>query len=123
MKLLNCGYREVLKGCVSQWWRPITNYMLCYLKVRGCRWVRTQPGHVLNGDFDADPVARERGWWEATSERTLGLTSVSAPVRLEGRTVAAVCAAGPLNRMPTSAGQTWGSAVLEAAAEIEHALV
>ncbi|KQU55515.1 ArsR family transcriptional regulator [Rhodococcus sp. Leaf278] len=78
-------------------------------------------GHVLAGDLDADSNAL--GWWESTSERTPGLTSVSAPVRREERIVAAVCVAGPIERVPTSAGRMWGKAVHDAALEIEQSLV
>ncbi|MEU3473787.1 helix-turn-helix domain-containing protein [Rhodococcoides fascians A21d2] len=80
-------------------------------------------GHVLAGDFDADEESRERGWWESRSERTPGLTSVSAPVRRDGRIVAAVCVAGPIERVPTTAGLLWGQAVCDAASEIEQSLV
>ena len=80
-------------------------------------------GHVLAGDLDADAERRARGWWESASERTPGLTSVSAPVRRDGRIVAAVCVAGPIERVPTTAGLLWGQAVCDAASEIEQSLV
>lgn len=80
-------------------------------------------GHVLSGDFEADDESRERGWWESRSERTPGLTSVSVPVRRDGRIVAAVCVAGPIERVPTTAGLLWGQAVCDAASEIEQSLV
>ncbi|WP_256990990.1 IclR family transcriptional regulator [Rhodococcus sp. 06-235-1A] len=80
-------------------------------------------GHVLAGDLDADADSRALGWWESASERTPGLTSVSAPVRRDGRIVAAVCVAGPIERVPTTAGLLWGRAVCDAASEIEQSLV
>ncbi|OZE40046.1 ArsR family transcriptional regulator [Rhodococcus sp. 05-2254-4] len=80
-------------------------------------------GHVLAGDLDADSESRELGWWESVSERTPGLTSVSAPVRRDERIVAAVCVAGPIERVSTSAGVLWGQAVRDAALEIEQSLI
>ncbi|WP_256979177.1 MULTISPECIES: IclR family transcriptional regulator [unclassified Rhodococcus (in: high G+C Gram-positive bacteria)] len=80
-------------------------------------------GHVLAGDLDADAERRTRGWWESASERTPGLTSVSAPVRRDERIVAAVCVAGPIERVATSAGLLWGQAVRDAALEIEKSLL
>ena len=87
--------------------------------VRPPRPVESDPDALV----EADAERRARGWWESASERTPGLTSVSAPVRRDERIVAAVCVAGPIERVATSAGLLWGQAVRDAALEIEKSLV
>ena len=122
-------------GETAQLWLPRGSQRLCAVLVETHHELRAavpagtllplgagSAGHVLNGDFEADPQAVAQGWWESTSERTPGLTSVSSPVRIDGRIVAAVCVAGPLGRVPTSASEMWGPAVRAAAEEIQHAL-
>ncbi|WP_281249957.1 hypothetical protein [Rhodococcoides yunnanense] len=41
---------------------------------------------------------------------------------MQGRVLAAVCVAGPLDRVPVSAGLMWGPAVRSSAEETEAAL-
>ncbi|RQM35328.1 IclR family transcriptional regulator [Rhodococcus ruber] len=79
-------------------------------------------GHVLAGDLDKDPRARERGYWVSISERTPGSASVSAPVRTRGEVVAAVCIAAPIDRVGSDPGAGFGPVVVEAAHEIEKTL-
>ena len=123
-------------GETAQLWLPRGTHRLCVVSVETHHELRAavpegallplgagSAGHVLSGDFESNAEAKACGWWEAVSERTPGLTSVSAPVHLDRRIVAAVCVAGPLGRVPTSAGQMWGPAVRDAAIEIENALV
>lgn len=62
-----------------------------------------------------------QGWVESISQRTLGVGSVSAPVDVHGRTVAAVCVIVPLPRVTTTPGQMFGARVVEAAAEVARA--
>jgi DNA-binding IclR family transcriptional regulator len=60
----------------------------------------------------------DRGWVEAISQRTVGLSSVSAPVRVGNKVVAAVCLAVPLPRVQTSPGHQWGDLVVATANEL-----
>lgn len=66
--------------------------------------------------------AGERGWAESCAARAPGVGSVSAPVRLHGQTVAAVCLSGPLHRLDPSPGSLFGARVVEAARAVEAAL-
>lgn len=126
--------REVTEE-TAQLWVPRGNDRLCTVSVDSRHVLRAvgpvgtavpmtlgSASHVLSGDLDSDRSARERGWWEAMEERTPGLGSVSAPVRKDGRIIAAVCVAGPVQRIDTTPGQMWGSAVLDAARDIEKSL-
>ena len=70
-------------------------------------------GRVLMGE-----VGRE-GWVASVAERAPGVASVSAPVRQQGRVVAAVSVSGPLDRMTKRPGQRFGTQVLAAARSIE----
>lgn len=119
----------------AQLWVPRGQHRLCTVSVDSRHILRavgpvgtTLPltlgsaSHVLSGDVDSDPTARERGWWESSEERTIGLASVSAPVHKDGRIAAAICVAGPVQRIATSAGEMWGDAVVKAAREIERAV-
>ncbi|WP_460464213.1 IclR family transcriptional regulator [Arthrobacter pigmenti] len=56
-----------------------------------------------------------RGWIETVSQRTAGLGSVSAPVRLGRQVVAAICLVAPLARLETTPGEQWGDLVVDAA--------
>jgi DNA-binding IclR family transcriptional regulator len=62
------------------------------------------------------------GWIEAVSQRTVGLSSVSAPVRVGDKVVAAVCLGVPLPRVQTSPGQQWGDRVVAIANELAQRL-
>ena len=75
-------------------------------------------GHVLAGD----PATLARGWCESIEERELGVASVSAPVYLDGRVVAAVSVSGPIERTSRSPGQRYASLVVQAAREVSSAL-
>lgn len=75
-------------------------------------------GHVLVGD----PATLARGWCESIEERELGVASVSAPVYLDGRVVAAVSVSGPIERTSRSPGQRYASLVVQAAREVSSAL-
>lgn len=67
------------------------------------------------------PEVRERGWAESVEEREKGVASVSAPVRRDGRAVAAVSVSGPLERTTRSPGRRYSGAVVTAARRIEAA--
>ncbi|WP_172652203.1 IclR family transcriptional regulator [Rhodococcus opacus] len=79
-------------------------------------------GHVLSGDWEADPEAVKSGWWVSVSERTPGSASISAPVRRHGEIVAAVCVSGPEGRMGKNLGASMGRAVVAAARQIEKSV-
>ncbi|EMY34860.1 IclR family transcriptional regulator [Arthrobacter crystallopoietes BAB-32] len=72
------------------------------------------------------PTRREDGtdpgWLETVSQRTVGLGSVSAAVRVGNKVVAAVCLAMPLPRVQTSPGQQWGDRVVAIAGELASRL-
>jgi len=90
----------------------------------GLRWIITEgevyplgrgsAGHVLAGR-----VLGKSGWIESVAEREAGVASVSAPVRIDGNTIAAVSISGPIERLTRNPGRKFGSAVKKAAAEIE----
>ncbi|MBU3704872.1 MAG: IclR family transcriptional regulator [Ilumatobacteraceae bacterium] len=90
----------------------------------GLRWIITEgevyplgrgsAGHVLAGQALA-----KSGWIESVAEREAGVASVSAPVRIDGNTIAAVSISGPIERLTRNPGRKFGSAVKKAAAEIE----
>lgn len=75
-------------------------------------------GRLLCGEVPAV------GWTASVEERAPGVASVSAPV-VDGRTgaiVAAVGISGPLGRLGTDPGATFGTAVLAAAADLAAVL-
>lgn len=57
-------------------------------------------------------------WTASVGERAPGVGSVSAPVAVGGRVVAAVGISGPLDRLGEDPGRRYGAAVLAAAAAI-----
>jgi len=82
------------------------------------------------GGVDDRPEAAElrgirvRGWAESVAEREAGVASVSAPVFGEDeRLRAAVSASGPISRLGERPGERLSHLVVEAAREIEKALV
>ncbi|MFC0449314.1 IclR family transcriptional regulator [Rhodococcus jostii] len=122
-------------GESSQLWVRRGDLRLCVASIESSNELRaTMPvgtafplaegssGHVLAGDFDDDPAARRRGWWQTLSERVPGLGSVSAPVRVDGEIVASVCVSGPLHRLGDDPGDRLGPAAIDAAQRIEKSL-
>lgn len=77
-------------------------------------------GRVL-GDDPTGEVAR-RGWTQSVEERERGVASVSAPVSVDGRVVAAVSVSGPIERTSRSPGRKYAAAVVAAAADVARAL-
>jgi len=73
---------------------------------------RGSAGRVLAGETGDD------GWVQTVEEREPGVASVSAPVRRDGRVVAAISVSGPVERMGTSPGDRHGVAVTAAAGRI-----
>lgn len=61
-------------------------------------------------------------WVESIQARAPGVGTVSAPVRLHGDTIAAVCLSAPIQRLQPSPGLRFGAQVVAAAARIEAAL-
>ncbi|MEU1311716.1 IclR family transcriptional regulator [Streptomyces cinnamoneus] len=71
--------------------------------------------------FTAETLScvRRRGWAQSVGEREPGVATVTAPVRgRDGRVVAALSVSGPVARLTRQPGQTYGSAVIEAAARL-----
>jgi DNA-binding IclR family transcriptional regulator len=79
---------------------------------------RGSAAKVLAGE----PGALRQGWAQSVEERERGVASVSAPVVVGGRVVAAVSVSGPLERTSRQPGRRYGTAVAEAARAVERAL-
>lgn len=79
---------------------------------------RGSAGKVLSGD----PVARRQGWADSVEEREPGVASVSAPVVVDGKVVAAVSVSGPVERTTRQPGRRYAAAVVEAAGTVARAL-
>jgi DNA-binding IclR family transcriptional regulator len=75
-------------------------------------------GKVLRGE----PQARQRGWAQSVEEREKGVASVSAPVNLAGKVIAAVSVSGPIERTTREPGRRYAAAVVDAARAVERAL-
>ncbi len=69
----------------------------------------------------ADGDATEQ-WVESCATRTPGVASVSAPVLRHGRTVAAVCLVGPVDRIGEHPGRIYGDRVVAAARRLAAGL-
>lgn len=79
--------------------------------------------HVLTGTAPQDTARPEHRWFESVSQRTPGLCSVSAAVRLRGEVIAAVGVSAPVSRVHRDGpGAEFGSAVVATAEHIEAAL-
>jgi DNA-binding IclR family transcriptional regulator len=79
---------------------------------------RGSAGAVLRGEAE---VLR-RGWAQSVEEREKGVASVSAPVIVDGRVVAAVSVSGPVERTTRQPGKRYAGAVVQAARAVERAL-
>jgi DNA-binding IclR family transcriptional regulator len=79
---------------------------------------RGSAGRVLSGD----PDAVRRGWAQSVEERERGVTSVSAPIVVDGNLIGAVSVSGPLERTTRQPGRRYAAAVVEAARAIERAM-
>ncbi len=77
---------------------------------------RGSAGHVLSRRGPRRP------WVQSVEERERGVASVSAPVVVDGRTVAAISVSGPLDRTSRQPGRRYGSLVAEAARAVERRL-
>ncbi|GAB2737509.1 IclR family transcriptional regulator [Salinifilum aidingensis] len=70
-----------------------------------------------------ESAPEEPQWFESVSQRTPGLCSVSAPVRLHGDVVAAVGVSAPVSRVQAEGpGAQFGGAVLAAVDRLEAVL-
>lgn len=114
-------------GESAQLYVPDGDARLCVLSVESPHGLRTivpvgarlpldrgSAGHVLRGS--------PRPFVATVAEREPGVASVSAPVRLGDRIVAAVSVSGPVERTTRRPGARYGDAVVDAAARIEAAL-
>jgi DNA-binding IclR family transcriptional regulator len=70
-------------------------------------------GRVLRGETEPDV-----GFVVSVAEREAGVASVSAPVVVDGRVVAAVSVSGPIERMTTDPGARFGGRLAAAASAI-----
>jgi DNA-binding IclR family transcriptional regulator len=70
----------------------------------------------------AGPEVLRRGWAQSVEERERGVASVSAPVVVAGRVVAAVSVSGPIERTSRQPGRQYAAAVTDAARALETAL-
>lgn len=78
-------------------------------------------GRLLTGLASGEPGA---GWTASVEERAPGVASVSAPVHgVHGAVVAAIGISGPVGRLGSDPGPTFGPAVRAAAQAIEAELV
>ncbi|MCI2416395.1 helix-turn-helix domain-containing protein [Saccharopolyspora sp. K220] len=114
-----------------QLWVRRADHRLCVVSVESPEELRaSQPvgtlnplphgssGQVLLGERNPDGY----DWVESMQARAPGVGSVSAPVRLHGDTIAAVCLSAPIQRLQPSPGQRFGAQVVAAAARIQSAL-
>jgi DNA-binding IclR family transcriptional regulator len=79
---------------------------------------RGSAGAVLRGEVGV----LSRGWAESVEEREKGVASVSAPVLIDGRVVAAVSVSGPIERTTRQPGKRYAGAVAQAARAVERAM-
>lgn len=79
-------------------------------------------GRLLAEESEALGEAAAQGWVESVGLRTPGQGSVSAPVFLHDRMIAAVCLAMPLTRVKVSPGADFGAVVAEAARRVGEEL-
>ncbi|MEO3806337.1 helix-turn-helix domain-containing protein [Nonomuraea sp. B1E8] len=85
---------------------------------------RGSAARILEAGDPPDPAHPERRWLESVSERMLGLSSVSAPVRVNDEVVAALCLSAPLSRVSREGpGHQYGDLVVAAAERIEKLIV
>ncbi|MFD4420584.1 IclR family transcriptional regulator [Agromyces sp. NPDC058484] len=76
-------------------------------------------GRILSGEStQQEDDGTDPGWIESISQRTVGLASVSAPVRVGEEIVAAICLVAPLPRVTSTPGEQWGKFVAAAADEL-----
>jgi DNA-binding IclR family transcriptional regulator len=68
------------------------------------------------------PAVLRRGWAESVEEREKGVASVSAPVYVDGRVLAAVSVSGPVERTSRHPGSKYAGQLMAAAREVEAAL-
>lgn len=68
---------------------------------------------ILLGEFDSS-----LGYAATEGTRAAGIGSVNTPVNVGGETIAAVCLAGPLDRIRPNPGQRYGKLVKAAAEHI-----
>jgi DNA-binding IclR family transcriptional regulator len=118
-------------GESSQLYVPRGDRRICVLSLESPHGLRTivpvgaalpmdagSAGKVLRGD----PEARRRGWAESVEEREKGVASVSAPVSLAGKVIAAVSVSGPIERTSRRPGRRYAAAVIDAARAVEGTL-
>lgn len=74
--------------------------------------------------FSAAALAKVRsnGWAQSVGQREPGVASVSAPVKVGGRVVAAISISGPIERLSRAPGAKYGPAVKKAANTLSQSI-
>ncbi|QHC61233.1 helix-turn-helix domain-containing protein (plasmid) [Rathayibacter sp. VKM Ac-2760] len=79
-------------------------------------------GGVLAKTPEAQESILQHGWFEQIQSRTQGLSSVSAPIVIDGALVAALCVVVPVARLHTTPGRDHGELLVEAARRLSEEL-
>jgi DNA-binding IclR family transcriptional regulator len=81
-------------------------------------------GSVLSmaGSAGAVLKADEDGWKQSVEEREKGVASVSAPVMVSGRVIAAISVSGPIDRTTRNPGKRYAIDIVRVAGKISRAL-
>ncbi|MFD2757153.1 IclR family transcriptional regulator [Gulosibacter faecalis] len=77
-------------------------------------------GAILGASAEGQKSLKAHGWVESIGARTPGLSSVSAPVYVEGEVLGALCLALPIARLESTPGEQFGDALIECAAELSR---
>ncbi len=75
-------------------------------------------GGVLAETPEAEKSIDQHGWFESVQSRTQGLSSVSAPLRVDGTIVAALCVVVPVARVNRTPGHDHGAALVAVAEQL-----
>lgn len=119
-----------ITGEACQIWVPRGDNRLCLVSESAPQelHVELREGTQLplaDGGTAARVIRGERskaGWVLTVSERTPGLTSISAPVETNDGLVGAVCIVAPIARVSSDLGELYGTRLLVTASNIERAL-
>ncbi|CCM65604.1 putative Transcriptional regulator, IclR family [Candidatus Microthrix parvicella RN1] len=117
-------------GESAQLWLPDGEWRVCVVSVEATHELRTIVGEGARVPIEVGSGGRAllgavgpEGWVVTVGERADGVGSVSAPVRGAGATVvAAVGISGPVDRIGVDPGASYGTHVLQAAAELSLAV-
>lgn len=124
------GLREQTGESARVWVRR-SDCQLCVASAESRRELRTHlpigtmiplprgsPGRILSEEPAVLRQLEEIGWVEVRNDRVQGSGGVSAPVRIDGRIVAALCISGPLEGRVISYGKQFGELAIVSAARL-----